>query len=1613
MPHRPPGSADVTRPSSQGGVPGPDARALAAQAEVAFLSAEAEAAADKSGAAVMHFEAGHILETELGDAKAAARAYKNALTADPTYQPTAWALRRQLTRQGQWENLLRVLDAEARFASNTRSEDRSDLAVERGWVLREHLGRVPDAYESFALAVQLDPESRVAWLALLLHVLAKGPLQDAPSGFDGLVAQAQNLAQQTAWSGAYAAWLLLPKTHAALALDPVHATQLAASVLFAALDAGATDSFVLATLDQLSLQPAHASLRPQVLERLVLAQGQDERQAHALAARLVAHREWVRCLVADGQFAAARAQLDAALALNPEHPLLAADRLDLASLEGRLDVFDEWQARATSTVTPAELMLRRVDVALRQGAWGEAMGALDQLGADPDLQDLCFVQRVRTLVGLADSQGLAEAYEAQAEVLWARHKAAEIPAAKDLLEVAHLFVRAGALWEVELADSLHAEALYGQAVALVSSYRPAIEGLASVFTREGRWERLVELVAADAAAAASSERAGALRESLVLLHRDVLSDLPAALAAQKLLVQSAPQDVRALFRWLDLAARLAGVEDAAVDDVCEAIKRLFGLAGSPQSKAALAQLAVWFVQGGPRDYEADAWLERALANEPRALAAAFVERRERVDSARGRTVLQRELDAWARHHEGASRVRALRFRQAFRALETGDVAAAVGELEPLCPDDAAAAWQVEIARRSRDPQIIRRLLAAADLAPALSVRLELTILLAECLEAAGRRQEAAQTYNEASYAAQAGLHTELVVRAALGRLRVAAADTDIASVMMALRDLGEALPNSLGEALVREAQYVLLATGGALHADALATSDPVLAFVAALRSTDDAFALGLQAVAQAAPAGPARGGLWFALGLHGLLHNKADALQALHAAVNDNPTPEAQVVLTDLPATANGPNNSHVVAARLQDLARDADAHDEPSAALASLLALESGAVAESEGRLTAAAEAYAQVLRWRPHSLEALEGLRRLAQLAGARHNEAALLERIADTLVGARAAAEHYAEAALLFEAEGHAQNAMRLFYKVLSRAPDDDEAFDRLLLLLRQAEQWDRAEKLVGFKLTRLSHSGPRCVPLWLERARLRSERLANPEGAVADWRRALAVDARVFEALWRLGQAAQTQAAWSAARRRLQAALAAPNENVDTRVACLIDLAEVCASSLDNEAARAHLRAAKQWFSQMPGPLADLLDRLVPQCLRARCHDVAVAALETVAAAQTEASARAVCLLRVARLWREAHDVPEARENEVRALLRALQADPFGDAASELAALEPAAVLTREQQQTLQAANAQVLQHVRDQGLFDARNVETVRAFAHVVGPPWRRAIAGQLLFLLGHGESRGHARNATGTLTLQELFSLGAETSSPGVLTVQAVWPALQNGVSKAWLTTTPLPSISRATRVDANADARLAWVQSAMQVLQLEALSVHQVGLQPLVTVAGGSAPVLILGGPLLAGDPASRFRVARALALLRLGLGLAANQNEASVARWASGALAAAGAPEAVSAAAGGDICERVQHALPRRSLRALEPLAPDLQRLTPEDVEAWLRQCSQSASCFALLVAGDLAESVFALTGSRDIDEVAANEAARSLVRFALSDGYGKLRRTLGLDAAGEDHV
>ncbi len=1693
-----------------------------------FFTAEGEsrAASDPGRAAESLYQAGHILETNLRENKEAAQLYTRALTLDPSHRPTLWALRRFHRERRRWDNLVRIYDAEARFAVFPRPADRADQLCERGRLLAE-LSRHEAAGDSFREAVTVDPTHARARVSLLVACLLRAHELDGRGPTAEQAAVLNEAADCLRALGALGAAAMVPVGSArAFAVEAARALRRVGSfrdgrgvnldregapafagpieVLIAALDTGAVADPAVGLLDEIERLSALANdvnLRLaalQAVERALQVAAGAPATGPARSAAVL--REQATLLARQDHPEAALAAYRRALALVPDHPLVLADLLDLdlaasggPSLFGVTTEAGALPGRETRLLASAER-------ALRAGQAADVSGLLAGIDERGPWGETGYLVKLRAAAQRPDPVGLAQLFEAEGERLLA--SVAETPGVAPAApaawgEAAHLLVRAATLREVSLGDGPGAEAQYQRALSLRPGYRPAIEGLASLFTREGRWDELVELVAADARNLAPGAQAAAVRESLVLLDRDVLHDFQTALSIQREIVNrgrgsrtevGAPEGVdtpgpelatRNLFRWADAAALAAAGDRAAVGDALLAFDGLLSRVAHPGVRAALALAGARLCARARRDADEVAWLNRALASDPRSGAAAAIEHAPGADPAVRLVALERELEAWERTGGGEKpRTGALRFRLAFARLGRGEVAEALSALAALdgATRPAARIWMRDIARQSSDPSAM---LLAAGIAPhevmvgdkidvaALAARAversesdaETWLALGEVLERAGRRSEADVAFSAAERRAT---HEWESLASAFARLRCAD------------RPLGPAAPlptvgGAVGGATVQQVTAALL-DGPIGRSLSDASSDragrAVLAWLLPRAGTDPVERWrSLCNLAVAAGRGPVARDLWFGVAARGaFLENlaprdvvdHADAFSRAELADADEgiAAPVGWRAALRVAAT-----DGHGAPAALRAQLRDerltllaADSAGDGADGLAFSLLLDAVAQAQAEHRVGDAAAYLLRALRMVPQSrtarMAACNLIRGLPTTSAAERARATV--SLARGLTTPQHAAHFFNQAGADFEAASAQDEAIACYQRALVAAPDDESAFARLCALLRErlsvgadpgtADAAQRLVALIGWRLSRLravnrpEDSAAR-VALLIERGRLRMAVATTRAAGLDDCKRALQLDAKNFEALALLGAEALARGNPTAAvdfLGRAHQALA-PDAPAPVRARSLVALAEAQEAAEDQSGAA---RSSAQ--SETPSVRglreahalclddAPLLDRLIGLLSRRGRHAEAAEVLRAAIGRQEISAAlggepgpaqRAAQWLRVARI---ARDHLQDREQTAAALWRALALDPSGEVTGELTSEFAGADVPPTERPALLAACQRLLGDLRSNPV-DVARLDTLAALSRLGRESVRATACEQLLGLL----ERVPTATAQATLPLtvrlgrEDLLRLapgapaGSAEAPPDNRVLWSVWPLVAPAFARAVDEQRGVKRTAAGREIVGGSEPRLAFVEALGA--QLGRLDLRHRWLGPGETWAGGvvaasaAGPGLLFDPAALAGDSATRFRIAEALVLVALDLGFLARPGrpaDPDVGAWPGMIAALAGHPRAPAEGPGQDFFKRVDKALGRRERKALANHRQALSGALP-DGAAWLAEARQIARRLALIASGDLGAAVQVVAG---FDPIAIGQslAAIDLIAFALGDGLKAFLRAHG--AGGE---
>ncbi|NMC68759.1 MAG: hypothetical protein GYA57_01680, partial [Myxococcales bacterium] len=495
-------------------------------AKAAAALERAAAAADPARATELRREAALLREHALDEPQAALGLWELVLAANPTEPQALAAAERLYAAAGRWLDLCQTL---VRFAHATPDPAAKHAAFLRaGLLAAERLGDTPRAAEWLEEAARVRP--------------------DAPEPLDALAEVHRRAGDAAAWEAALA-------RRAALAVEPKEQAAFAVRRALILAERLGRRSEAVALLRQ-----AHADLPadPAVTQALLALLGAEGQTAERTALLLLeAERIAERAPRAEALFRAgeacdrvpeaadaARSAYERALEAVPEH-------------RGAFDALQRLHERARNWKALADLLARRIPLAaddaerrtlLRRLASVREERLQDNDGAIETLERLHELHPQDVSV-LRDLQRL---YAATGR--WAEHVArlkAEAEQTAGAEPRAQLLARAGAVLEERLDDQAGARAAYEAAVQAKSDHRPALEALARLAARAGRWP-----------------------EHLQFLDR-TLPGLPAAEQAERLLASAR------------IAAEKLGDEK---DAVARCRRALEGYPGHPAALEMLAAL---------------------------------------------------------------------------------------------------------------------------------------------------------------------------------------------------------------------------------------------------------------------------------------------------------------------------------------------------------------------------------------------------------------------------------------------------------------------------------------------------------------------------------------------------------------------------------------------------------------------------------------------------------------------------------------------------------------------------------------------------------------------------------------------------------------------------------------------------------------------------------------------------------------------------------------------------------------------------------------------------------------------------------------------------------------
>jgi Tfp pilus assembly protein PilF len=1583
------------------------------RADLALYEAEA-AAAEGGRRAALLLEIARLRPIDAPEALEAARA---AFAADPAMALGLWPLRRLLARAKRWGELAEVFERAARARPPTSDPvGRAGLLVERGRLLEDRLDREPEAIACYQEAIAVAADHTGALLSLLLAGARRHEPALTAAALGGLAHRAATPARRSA--------LTVEEARAWRASDLPGAVERALGVIEGELgrpDQDAPLGTLLVELDALTREDLPPEIIARALDRLARRIALTDA---GLAVALL--RERARVLVKQAALDPALQALDEAARLDPAHPLVAAERFELALQLGRVERADQiaraFIAAARDDDDAVDFALAYAEAAIRSGrsaAAGEALRTprvecCRWRRADLRAFELAIAVQQRDAAALANAFAAEAAVDLRAD---ARSKTAALLAAGAL--------RASALGELDAAADLYRQALADDPGS--DGARLALRALVGLLAGAARTEEAAAILESALPSALEGGAAGAERDlfeawgrgSLVSFYADELGVPGRALPHQRRLVAMAPADVGGRVRLADLDFGSAAGERLSPEARAENLVALAAAAGD-----AAASLALRLEAG--RALAADdtpairarglALLRELAAADSTGLAVSTLERASPVGGARAELVAA-ELSGAA--ELTPETVRALRFRLAHHYTASGRHAEALAALTPLRSegDPLARAWSYELARRSGEAILEVAVLSEETRALDGVLGDEAGVLLAdgEALARAGDPQGAAASFRHALALAPSG---DTAADAALALFRLAAADAAAGAraIPEALAALAAAISDDppLAALATREASLARAATGEIAPADLHART----AAGAPARERAEAALLRFMAGARQGDAGVVAEAL-------------AEVAQGLAGAEGALP-PEAVALLGRAAARARlaDPEKSEAVAISAWQATRQASlavglsdlpvragdgwpaARPDPRRARARrtrgatgiALDLEVALDAERRGALGAALAAYGGVIAIDPDRLEAWSGIRRVARAGGDLLGEARALARLGALVSDPERATAIFVEAAAAYERSDRTDDAIAALARALERRPDDAAVYACVHALLRaDLEASGRAasfDGLLSYRLATAARDPEARIALLFERAEHRLSVLYDRAGAFDDLKRILMIDPEHVASLHKLAYGAIVDEDVHGASHWLERYLAAIGPDDDERAAgARLDLAASYEAQGDPARAIDALRAAAQLRPHDSNPL----ERMSEIYLRDGDVPNAVTALRDAAARLSDPRAQAGVQLRIGEVLR---DLGRDAGSAAAAFRRAADLDPLGSGVAALIALGDAASDAAAALELVEREVGDLRRALADDPL-DPRRLERLAEYLAMSRARGTSAAVAEAEAAVERVRQLIENRAVTPELPPPAIAPRAgrafiSELAEPGDPQtggfVAEIWPHLVEAAAAIF----PAPAAHpRRTAIDG--EAGLAWIRSTAAAIGFPRLAIYltrEAGAPAAAPSDGSDAGLVLAAGALTSVE--LRFHVGRALGLLAQRAAVLERVEAADLAPlFACAAVLAGAAPPPGLPAPPDDLLRDVTRAIGRKDRKAL---ALQASRFAFEafDLGAWRAGVLGAADRFGLLVAGDPATAALAIAG--EASAIAQNPRALDLIRFALGGRYPALKRAAG---------
>jgi len=487
----------------------------------------------------LQFKMGQLYEERLGRDDEALASFRRAVEADPSHRAAARSLERKLEQKNMWDELVRMLEAEARTLEDPKLRARASLRI--GEVYENRLRSNEKGLDAYEQALSVDPElvpARDGRIRLLTEA----------HDYKKLVEELEReVATQRDTRLVLAALLRAGEVYRDDLGDPARAQQAFEAVL-------ERDPAHVEAL--LALEPLYADRG--AWEALATVYATESRVLSDPGARVGALRELAR-LQSSGKVESkdrGRIAYGSILQLLPADTgaLFALERMAL--LEKNAELLAHVDAKLAAVLTDP------VSIATHETRLGELMEA----AGDPQAVEVFRAALARDAEAIGAARGMSRIAERVGDPeLLGEAAEREARVSLDVTRAATGLVQAGArLWSTGSLE--RAVQAFSRALEVDPEHEVAAQRLREALLGRGDPERLVSLLTRAAGAAKKPARVAALWASIAELHAEQRKDLAAALAALQrahtLLPGHAPTLMRmaALFegdgQWQEAAERL-------------------------------------------------------------------------------------------------------------------------------------------------------------------------------------------------------------------------------------------------------------------------------------------------------------------------------------------------------------------------------------------------------------------------------------------------------------------------------------------------------------------------------------------------------------------------------------------------------------------------------------------------------------------------------------------------------------------------------------------------------------------------------------------------------------------------------------------------------------------------------------------------------------------------------------------------------------------------------------------------------------------------------------------------------------------------------------------------